>query len=773
MIRKRTLTPLILLALQVGILGENLVLNPGFEEKDGNRLTHWKIDLREEPGKGAAKGVATALAFGKSCGMIRKENGHVVALKQRVNVAPGQKYLFSAWTKGQGRLICYEYDEKGNMIRVSGKAGKYSPVWRPIFTEFITQPGTKTCEIRFEIYGVGFPGTGYIDNVYFGKAPETLVPSIRDFEVRNPSGRKVKLEWAKQDGENIQYLLFRSEWPDRAQPRAVPYKILNDTKLEEELPVNWENGYYAVAALDEFNRIGELTLSVPVFKGAEEQQGKAVIWMDSVMNKIRRYQSFPTQQEKLKIALSLAGNETESAQILVSASHGKLTGIEVASSGLRPENGAQLENRLKITLLQTHYTAIPTPTMGVAEPGLFADPLPPLQGAFDIPAYATQSIWYQVTAAPDCPPGEYKGNVTLRDGSGEIIQIPVSVKVRNFSLPLAPSAKSSFGIFGRHGLAEFHKVKMGSPEYRKIYEQYYWFLVERRLMPRELPVPPDSEDAVRFMADPRVVSTNLTSHGESRTVERIAEIADSFRARGWLDKGFAYVIDEPPVKDYPKCVEFARNLRERAGKNIPFLLTLNRPVRPELIGSVDIWCMLLDRCDWKFLAERQASGEKVWWYTCNIPQGAFPTYLADDIGISHRVLSWLQVYYQIDGVLYWAVDYWRNPVTRKVINPWETADIYSDCNGAGSLVYPGIIIGLNHPVTSQRLEILRDGNEDVEYFNILRRRLRDNGVSDVEKRIQQLIHPVARSLTDWNKSPEKLMRQREIIAAEIERLGSR
>src|SRR5205085_3968767 len=39
---------------------------------------------------------------------------------------------------------------------------------------------------------------------------------------------------------------------------------------------------------------------------------------------------------------------------------------------------------------------------------------------------------------------------------------------------------------------------------------------------------------------------------------------DHFRERGWLDRLFVYVVDEPPVSDFPRVEQRAHELREDA-----------------------------------------------------------------------------------------------------------------------------------------------------------------------------------------------------------------
>ncbi len=738
--------------------GKNRLHNPGFEAG----MTGWEAEFFKVGSDAVAEVKNENAAAGQSCGFVRKGEGTVAALKQRAAVEGGKKFLLSAFVKGKGHLLCYEYNVDGKFLGVSGRSSVDTPDWRPVSVEFTTHPEARMCEIRFELFLI--TGEGFIDDVYFGEAPAAPAPgALRNFRVREAGERGAEVAWEGGKEEGLRYLLFRARYPDGIDAGGSPYRITETATLSEELPDGWENGYYAAAAFDRFNRVGErspVTSLRPL-----DRPGKPVVWVDSVLHKIRRYAPLPKDSVQPAIHLSLAKNETESAQILIAAQGGALAGVEASFTPLDP--------RLTANFLKTGYVPLPTPPLAGATPGLYPDPLPPLRGAFDVPPEATQSLWFQVTAAPECPAGVYSGSVTLRQGGREFAQIPVEVKVRNFALPVTPSFDSSFGIYGTCGFAEAEGVEPGSEAYRKLLEKYYWFLVERRLMPRELPVPPESPETARFLNDPRVRSFNLGSFSDEsyNKLDKLAETAELFRRKNQLGKAYVYALDEPPVGNYGLCIGFARELHKRTDNRVPHLLTVCHPPAPELFGSVDIWSLSLNLCDPDFIAARQKAGEKVWWYTCNQPQAPYPTYLVDDSGVSHRLLSWLQVAYNIEGLLYWGVDVWKTEWKGEP-KIWKTAAIDPHVNGDGFLLYPGKPAGVDGPVTSLRLEIIRDGNEDVEYFNLLKNLLKKHNTPNPDQTIKSLINPLARTLTDWNTTPAQLEQQRNLLATEIERLIS-
>ena len=108
---------------------------------------------------------------------------------------------------------------------------------------------------------------------------------------------------------------------------------------------------------------------------------------------------------------------------------------------------------------------------------------------------------------------------------------------------------------------------------------------------------------------------------------------------------------------------------------------------------------------------------------------------------------------------------YRNGAYQKECNVWEEAEMFPDANGDGFMIYPGKQVGIDGPVTSIRLELIRDGNEDFEYFQIYRQLLGND--LDAERQIQAVIAPVAVDLTHWDHDPKKLEAQRNALARKI------
>jgi len=99
-----------------------------------------------------------------------------------------------------------------------------------------------------------------------------------------------------------------------------------------------------------------------------------------------------------------------------------------------------------------------------------------------------------------------------------------------------------------------------------------------------------------------------------------------------------------------------------------------------------------------------------------------------------------------------ASDPWTDMATVKNINK----DLYGD----GLLLYPGKKVGLDGPVSTIRLELLREGLEDYEYLVLLEKKL---GRPAVEKFVSTLVT----SPTEWSHDTATWAKVRENIGEEL------
>jgi len=760
-----------LLALVVWPAGArtNLLTNPGFEEAapDGTPVG-WNSQCTGA--SRAARETVGAFA-GDACGHVIKVTegeSHVAAWAQNVDVTGDTIYLLSAMARGEAspgraQLFCYEYGPGDTWIGCTQSAGATTESYRPVCVRIRTNPNTVRCVVRFEIYGTGCTGEGWVDDVYFGPPAE---PPARPERVdARRTGQAVAVSWAPVAGAT-RYVVFRSPFPDTGAAESALIGQTADTSYEDAPPPGLSRCYYAVAAMGPLNLVGEATGSGRVVLDNGSYTDSLVVWTRPCADKVRPYTEIP-DAERPRLRIELARNEVEAGQVLISARGAALSDVSVRVSPLRC--GARELPAGAVSLMQMHYTRVHRPTLPDATPGLYPDPLPPLAGSFSVDEGRTQSIWVQVRAPRDCHAGRYTGTVEIRAGQASV-EVPSSVTVFDFALPEEPSFMSAFAIWGNF-VAKAHGVADGSPEHQALLEKYYWFMVDHRLPPDDPPVPVTSPEAARFLDDPRVGSFRIPVEWAKVDAGGLSELAELLRQKGWLRKGYVYCFDEPTPEQYGECRSLADQVHA-AGEDVPMLLT----EQPEdaLLGAVDIWCPVLSAVDWVRMNERRAAGDRLWWYTCCGPQAPYPTYLVDDAGMSHRVLSWLQALHRIEGVLYWSVTVWsryRDGKYEDAIGVWDEAEMFPNANGDGFLLYPGTPLGIDGPVTSARLELIRDGNEDFEYIALLRRLMAGAGVPDIEERVAAMVTPVASTFLDWTRDPERLQTQRRLIAREIERLS--
>lgn len=122
-------------------------------------------------------------------------------------------------------------------------------------------------------------------------------------------------------------------------------------------------------------------------------------------------------------------------------------------------------------------------------------------------------------------------------------------------------------------------------------------------------------------------------------------------------------------------------------------------------------------------------GDEIWWYTCVGPVGPYPNYhLSNQKSLlDGRLLSWMQYDCDIVGNLYYLVNSWMSETgeLHYAQNLFTTRAGYgkdeyqNGCYGDGLLIYPGAQYGLKEPLSTLRLESIRDGLEDYELLKLL------------------------------------------------------
>jgi Domain of unknown function (DUF4091) len=468
------------------------------------------------------------------------------------------------------------------------------------------------------------------------------------------------------------------------------------------------------------------------------------------------------------IAIDAAQNEYEGAQVVLrgGGDHAVSFSWSADSDPLIVAN----------TILdQVYYVNVTQPTTDLnRRAGLYPDPLVPrsFDSQIAVPSFTTS--FYLLTHVPlDTPAGDYGATLVVQNGL-ETVQVPFSLHVWGFGWAQL-STRTGFGLdekaLRRSVEGSGLRWNNGAERSRLLLNTYIMLAQHGICSLAPLDLPPTSPDgtfdAAKYAA---ALAPYLDAGGLDLSATRIpwvrwwpwsfgraydasspqlatylTELCAMYAQYGWQDKAYAYIMDETTkhseelaAQDYARVLHAAS---AASGYRIKFLLT-DDP-RPRSLGGVkqangflnddvDIWGVRYFYFFGRIPALRQqkAAGKEVWWYTyANSWVATIPNFVIEKSNTDQRVWGWLMERWNVDGLMNWALNEWSMPNS-----PPTYRDPYQDplsrdtstrqANGDSSLIYPGYYpaYGLTDPyaapVSSLRLEALRDGLEDREYMRI-------------------------------------------------------
>jgi Glycoside hydrolase 123, catalytic domain len=407
---------------------------------------------------------------------------------------------------------------------------------------------------------------------------------------------------------------------------------------------------------------------------------------------------------------------------------------------------------------QVAFVDIRRPTTGTgAKPGLYPDPLLPRHfgTAFTVPAHSS-SVYVLFHVPYGTPAGTYLGSLHVKNG-GEQADLPVQLRVWDFgwqrlsvrtgfavkSTQVGPNPIGFYRMLMEHGItAVMPKVVPATSSNGAIQADRYANKLSPYLDDTGLGMPTARLPWLGWWPS---YSWKYRA-GDSRLLRYLTDVCKVYKAHGWQDKLFAYPVDEPTsTREERRAEALARTVHKAsaaAGFRCKFLLTDDPrpttlhallPANKFLWDDVDIWCLRYYYFFGRVPIVRQlkAKGAEIWWYPyCNTSVAKLPNFVIDKSLADSRVWGWLMYQWNVDGLVYWGVNKWanarpgsgaRDPYRDPISFVWPDGRV---CNGEASLVYPGYYprYGLTNryapPVSSLRLEALRDGFEDLEYLRI-------------------------------------------------------
>lgn len=349
--------------------------------------------------------------------------------------------------------------------------------------------------------------------------------------------------------------------------------------------------------------------------------------------------------------------------------------------------------------------------------------------------------------------GKHAANIVL-ESDGEKITVPVTVKVFDFMIP-EESLKVVMGCaFGT--AAPFHGVAYGTEEYERLRIEYmkslrrmrqnmiyidgvkvinkgegkfdfdFSVLEQRTKEALDLGFKYFAMAGVGFRrswkaSTIRICLTDMDAmspEGLNFLSQYIPAFRDFLKEKGWLDRFYLGVADEPNEANALEFKELSRVIKSHAPEiKLYDALSYNEKLK----GALDVWIPLNKSYQENKtkLDSYRTDGSEIWQYVCCGPRAdGFMNRFTDYPLVCNRYQFWGNYKYDLGGYLHWAAVFYQPDQ-----NPWVQScphhvNADSECTlpaGDTHLVYPGD----GMPYISMRLELHRAGLEDYEVLKAI------------------------------------------------------
>lgn len=665
----------------------NWLQNPGFELEAGGGPAAWALGM-EGRGVGEAVWQRGGAHTGEYClrVMLRGPGDYYMGRQHLPQaVESGALYQIAGWYRASAEMVAHPcvYNEAadGHMISAWEAPLPRAQDWTPFRYSWRPPPGTVRLQVQLRAQGV--PGTAWFDDVLVG--PATALEAQQ-----RAQGANVRARF--REGQLALRALRPSERP---------------TLTDLAQPERWDD----LLAAD-------------------------------------------------RVRLFAARGEGESfGAVVLGLGEGQLT---ARMSELQGPQGS----------IPSSCATVRSAQWVMARGALVPDPLLDQQ-PFTAPEGGFPMLWVTLTVPREgIAPGVYIGNLAVQVGSRSAT-LPVSLRVHGFALPRTTYLQSSFWSF-RYTLRNAYGMSEVPFDF---YARFLDVCLRSRLAPIDAAEWQD-QPLARIVRDRRgqlqvdwTAWDQYLQHGFDRgmgtfnvglshwmgpffeslqvrdlrsgktetlslqpgskeyaaaVVRFFSLCREHFGAKGWAGRAYLQGYDEPA--NDPALLAQIKRFYGLARQGWPGLRTLiTCPVSPELDGSIGIWCPLTPHYDEAVAGHARARGEEVWWYVCCGPTAPWANLFLTQSGAAHRVLLWQTFGRRSDGLLYWGINHWPQFAARTMpplpasqrwpAVPWDDGGR----DGDGYLLYPGP----DGPVTSLRLEIMRDGVEDYDALRMLEALVRE------------------------------------------------
>ena len=489
--------------------------------------------------------------------------------------------------------------------------------------------------------------------------------------------------------------------------------------------------------------------------------------------------------------IALARNESEGAQINVISTGTELKGAAVTLDGdLVSPAGKIPASKVKIDLVGFVDTTEGKRPYQSTKLGWWPDPLLP-NGAFDVKAGEVQPLLVTVTTDATTAPGLYSGGLTITSG-GRKVALPVKVRVHPFTLPVKSTLTTLVLGSGEENVTKFYGQDPGG----KIADRMVLEASKLRMPPGGLlngwgwktpGVPKKSGGGYDFTKLDRWIDIMkpYVTRFPIVTVPRFrkfggGEYDDAFKSemevflkayaahlkqKGIYDAAVFYNLDE--ASNHEKLLEWdickeMYDISKKTLPDMPVMQCLNEFKGVQaLSGHADIWDLYYGQYEQAGGPEQLKSGHEITLSVCVWPSER-PNIFVEYPLVDARILPWICYREGAKGFEYWDL-YQTWPANAGNLDWWKAGGTRTTWNlvknhGDGLLLYPGPD---GTPLSSLRMEALRDGLEDHDYLALLEKR----GGPKAEALLKEAREVLVTGVTTYDTDPAKLLNLRERISA--------
>ncbi len=191
------------------------------------------------------------------------------------------------------------------------------------------------------------------------------------------------------------------------------------------------------------------------------------LWWASSGWKISRDKPLPKSEDQA-IEICAARNEAEAAQLVVRPTV-SLNGFTIRTEALTGP-GAAVVPAKNIEVLKVGYVNVTKPTDKSSVPGLWPDPLPPLEGPINLEANKNQPFWIRVNIPRNMQAGTYTGQIKL-SAQNFNADVTLRVQVYDFVLPDQMTCTTAFGFSPEN---VFRYQNISDEEHKRHVLEKYW-----------------------------------------------------------------------------------------------------------------------------------------------------------------------------------------------------------------------------------------------------------------------------------------------------------